>query len=143
MDPRRHAPPPRHPPRRRLPPRLALPALAALAPAAAGCGGAGDGGAAAAVPARAGEVWEADRAEDRANAAATLLAFVNGVHVVVVDGDDAYAGMTRLRAARAPDGHRTLALANGLSAQLVPVGDVMELRFSSGEALPLRRQPER
>ena len=63
--------------------------------------------------------------------------------VVVVDGDDAYAGMTRLRAAKGADGARTFALANGLTAELAPVGEVMELRFSSGETLPMRRQPER
>jgi len=114
-----------------------------LTMAAVACG---RGGAAASVetpPSRAGQVWEADRAEDRANAPATMLAFVNGLHVMVLDGDDAYAGMTRLHAAPTADGKRAIPLANGLGAELVPVGEVMELRFSSGESLPLRRQPDR
>jgi hypothetical protein len=110
----------------------------------AGCGRGGDASSAAtAAPASAGQVWEADRAEDRANAPATMLAFVNGLHVVVLDGNDAYAGMTRLRVAPAADGKRAIPLSNGLGAEIVPVGEVMELRFSSGETLPLRRQPER
>jgi hypothetical protein len=95
------------------------------------------------VPARAGDVWEADRAEDRVNAAASLVAFVNGLHVVVVDGDDVYAGTTRHRASTGDEGARALSLVHGLRAELVPVGEVLELRFSSGETLPMRRQPER
>jgi hypothetical protein len=95
------------------------------------------------IPARAGDVWEADRAEDRANAAASLVAFVNGLHVVVVDGDDVYAGTTRHQSTSGDEGARALSLVNGLRAELVPVGEVLELRFSSGETLPMRRQPER
>jgi len=111
------------------------------ATALAACGHKDDATQATAAPSRAGQVWEADHAEDRANAPATLVAFVNGLHVVVLDGDDAYAGMTRLHATSGADGKRTIPLANGLGAELVPVGDVMELRFSSGESLPLRKQP--
>ncbi len=117
----------------------ALAALALLAPAA--CGGGDDGAPdVARAPARDGEVWELDRADDRATADAAMLAYVHGVHVLVLDGDEAFAGMTRLRAAEDANGGRTLTLANGLAAQLVPSGDAIELRFASGERVPLRRR---
>ncbi len=123
--------------------RPAALALCATMLAAAACDGDDGAPRAVAVPERAGDVWEADHAADRGTAPAALLAFVNGLHVLVVDGDDAYAGMTRLVAEPAGDGRRTLALANGLSAELAPVGEVMELRFSSGETLAMRRQAAR
>ncbi len=112
---------------------------------AAGCGKHGDSTAEAArAPSHSGDVWETDKAQDRKAAPATVLAFVNGLHTVVVDGDDIYAGTTRLTTTKdsAGDG-RVVALSNGLGARLVPAGDAMELRFSSGERLHMRRPSRR
>jgi hypothetical protein len=105
------------------------------------CGKHGDAGASVAkAPSHAGDVWETDKASDRKAAAATVLAFVNGLHTVVLDGNDVYAGTTRFSTSADTAGGRTLALSNGLSASIDPAGDAMELRFSSGERVPLRKQ---
>lgn len=120
----------------------ALVTLATLATLAA-CGDSGaSGGAAAAAPARAGQVWEVDGA-DRAAAPAALLAYVTGFHVMVLDGSRAFTGMTRLEGQRGAEGTAAFTLANGLSAELKPAGDGMELRFSNGQAVPMRRQAPR
>jgi hypothetical protein len=109
--------------------------------AAAGCGSHSSGDATVAkAPSHAGAVWEADNAGDRKSAAATVLAFVNGLHAVVLDGNDVYAGTTRMSTRADSSGAREIVLANGLSAQLLPAGEGMELRFSSGERMPLRKQ---
>lgn len=119
-------------------------ACLAAAAALASCDKPGGSGAEISVaPARAGEVWEIDRAADRAAAPAALLAYVNGLHVMVLDGDDAYAGMTRLRAGSGTNGARTLKLAGGTEVELVAAGDAVELRFAGGEAISLRRQAAR
>jgi hypothetical protein len=81
-----------------------------------------------------------DSAGDRATAPAALLAYVNGLHVMVLDDDEAFAGMTPLRAERGADGMRTFHLANGLDAQLVEQGDALQLRFTGGEAVTMRRR---
>lgn len=105
-----------------------------------GCGRSGDaGGEVARPPGHSGDVWEADRLDERAAAPATVIAFVNGLHVVVLDGSDVYAGATRL-STTADSGGRALALSNGLAAHIVPAGDAMELRFSSGERMTMRKQ---
>ena len=106
-----------------------------------GCGKHGDAGASVAkAPSHSGDVWEADKASDRKAAAATVLAFVNGLHTVVLDGSDVYAGTTRFSTSADTAGGRIVALSNGLSASIDPAGDAMELRFSSGERVPLRKQ---
>ena len=110
-----------------------------------GCSGSGTGdlagGEAARAPERAGELWETDQAGDRAAAAASLVAFVHGMHVIVLDGDDLYAGATRRRLERGADGARSLDLPDSLQVQLAPLGDdVLELRFSTGERSPMRRR---
>ena len=110
---------------------------AALAP---GCGGPGDGGAAR-PPARAGDVWEVDHPDDRDGAPAALLAYVHGVHLMVLDGDQAFVGMTRLAAPASVGGGRTLHLGPSLEAALTPTPEGMELRFSSGETVPMRKKP--
>jgi hypothetical protein len=92
------------------------------------------------APSHSGDVWEIDKEGDRGQAPATVLAFVNGLHTVVLDGNDVYAGTTRLSTTSDSTGGREVSLANGLSAHLVPAGDGMELRFSSGERVPLRKQ---
>lgn len=120
--------------------RACASAAAALALLAlSGCGKPGDGPAAAVAPSRAGEVWAIDRTADRAAAAAALQAYVSGLHVIVLDGDDAYAGMTRLRAQPGANGARVFKLVGGGEATLVAAGDALDLRFASGESIPLRR----
>ena len=63
-----------------------------------GCGNRGNHGAGEAAvaraPSRGGEVWETDKASDPRAAPATLVAFVNGLHTIVLDGHDVYAGTT-------------------------------------------------
>lgn len=101
------------------------------------CGGGGGGGAArsaAPPPARSGEVWAVQNPDDRAATAGAIVAFVNGIHVMVVDDEQIYAGMTELTAKSGAGGGRTIAFPSGLSADLVPSGQgAAELRFSSGE----------
>lgn len=102
------------------------------------CGGAGPGAAAGHGQGGGGRVWEIARAEDRAAAPAALLAYVYGLHVVLLDGDAAVLGTTQLQLRRGADGSRAFALGDGLTARLAPVGDAMELRFSTGETVPMR-----
>ena len=116
---------------------------AALATAAACGGDANDVARVERAPARAGDVWELDSADDRQTAPAALLAYVSGLHVMVLDGDEAYAGMTRLEGTREDDGARRFRLANGLDARVVPAGDGLELRFSSGEVMAMHKQGNR
>jgi hypothetical protein len=107
----------------------------------AGCGKHGDSGAEIArAPSHSGDVWETDRTTDRKAAPATVLAFVNGQHVMVLDGNDVYAGTTRLSTTADSAGGRKVKLSNGLDARLVPAGEGLELRFASGESVPMRRQ---
>lgn len=100
-----------------------------------GGGGAGAGAAesAAPPPARGGEVWAVQNPDDRAATAGAIVAFVNGIHVMVVDDEQIYAGMTELTAKSGAGGGRTIAFPSGLSADLVPAGQGAELRFSTGE----------
>jgi hypothetical protein len=95
------------------------------------------------APAKAGEVWELDGSVGREGSPAAMLAYVNGLHVLVLDGNDAFAGMTRLRAESGPEGTKTFTLADGLTAELAPAGDAMELRFSTGESISMRRRDAR
>jgi hypothetical protein len=48
--------------------------------------------------------------------------------------------MTRLRASRDTAGNRLLALSGGLTATLVPDGDLLQLTFSTGETVALRQE---
>jgi hypothetical protein len=117
-------------------------AITSVAATLVACGGDGTAETSRA-PERAGEVWEVDRADDRAAAEGALLAYVSGLHVVVLDDDDAFAGMTRLRLTDRDGGGRGLTLANGGGAELVPGGDGLELRFPDGQTVPMRRQVPR
>jgi hypothetical protein len=116
-------------------------ALAVLA----GCGGGGDAAPrASSVPRSAGEIWVLDSATARSAAPAAMLAYANGLHVIVLDGADVYAGMTRLRATRSDDGSWELRLPGELEARLSPAGDALELAFSTGERIGMsRRQTKR
>jgi hypothetical protein len=118
-------------------PRLFCATVVAAA-AAAGCGGVGEPGSAAAPPARAGQVWEVEASEDRAAVPGAIVAFVNGVHVMVVGDDRVYAGMTVLETKSGSDGAKTITFASGLTADLIPSADGGEMRFSSGERVPVR-----
>jgi hypothetical protein len=120
--------------------RIRVRFLALLALGAAACGGGETGGETAAVrpPASSGTVLVMDNAAR--GTAGAVVGFVNGLHTVVLDGDRVYAGMTRIDTTAAPDGARGLALAGGLTAQLVQSGDAYEIRFSSGETIQLRAE---
>jgi hypothetical protein len=129
-----------------MPPTLTRVAPAAIALLLVVGAGGGDGSQVAKAeraPARAGDVWALDSADDRRTAPAALLAYVSGLHVMVLDGDDAYAGMTHLEGTREPDGARRFRLANDLDARLVPADDRLELRFSTGEVMTMRKQDDR
>ena len=118
-------------------------AVAASTFVLAGCGGGGEPGSATTPPARAGQVWEVQASEDRAYIPGSIVAFVNGVHVMVVDGDRVYAGMTSLATTSGSNGAKTIAFSSGLTAEMVPAAQGAEMRFSSGERVPLRtRQGE-
>ena len=106
-----------------------------------GCGKSGSSSEAVKAPARSGDVWEIDRAAGRAAMPGAVLAYANGLHVVVLDGKEVFAGMTRFDAESRPDGARAIKLAGGLEALLVPAGDErIDLRFSSGESIPLLKK---
>lgn len=107
----------------------------------AGCGG-GEPGAPSTPPARSGDVWAVPGPDDRAQVPGAVVAFVNGVHVFVLDGDRVFAGMSELAAATGANGTRVITFASGLSADLVPAADGMEMRFSSGERVVLRARPD-
>lgn len=112
----------------------------ALALGACGRGGNSSG---TRAPARSGEVWEIDRAAGRPAMPGAVLAYVNGLHLIVVDGNEIYAGMTSLKAEARSDGGRAIKLSNGLEAVLTPAGDDrMRLSFSTGEAVDLCRKTE-
>jgi len=109
----------------------------------AGCGGNPEPGSATAPPSRSGQVWEVQASEDRTYVPGSIVAFVNGVHVMVVDGDTVFAGMTPLATKSGSNGAKTIMFSSGLTADMVPSADGAEMRFSSGERVPLRtRQGE-
>lgn len=124
--------------RRHASPLLALVLLSAVT----GCSN-GSGAVVVAVPARGGDVWELDSVSDRQRARAELLAFVSGTHVLVVDGDETFAGLQHTEGGKAPDGGQPLTLVGGIDATLAPSGRAMQLRFSSGEVLALRKRADR
>ena len=109
---------------------------------AAACGGGGEPGEATAPPSRSGAVWAVQNPDDRAAVAGSIVAFVNGVHVMVVDGNQIYAGMTELTTREAAGGGRTFAFPSGLSADLVSSPQGAELRFSSGERVAVHELSE-
>jgi hypothetical protein len=112
--------------------------LAAAVLALHGCGS--KPGDVAVAPTRSGEVWQVDPAADRAATAGAVLAYVNGLHVIVLDGDDVYAGMSSMKAPPQPDG-RVVTIGPGLEARLVAAGpERTELRFSTGESVAMVRK---
>jgi hypothetical protein len=121
--------------------RHSLLLLTVFAAGAGGCGKSGSGPEAVKAPARSGDVWEIDRAAGRAAMPGAVLAYANGLHVMVLDGKEVFAGMTRFDAEPRPDGARAIKLAGGLEALLVPAGEEkIDLRFSSGESISLLKK---
>lgn len=117
---------------------LLLVSLAAL-PSACG-GSSGSSGGATRAPAKAGDVWVIANPGDRASAPAAVLAYVNGLHAFVLDGNDAYLGMTRVTARKGENGARVIAVPRAGDVQILPAGDSLELRFPGGETVPLQMQ---
>ena len=106
----------------------------------AGCGKSGGSAEVATAPATSGDVWQIDYEAERSAMPGAVLAYLHGLHVIVLDGKEAFAGMTRLEAESRPDGARVFKLAGGLQATLAPVGqDRLELSFSSGETVAMRK----
>jgi len=114
---------------------LVLRSILVISVVSAACGGADKGtpGAVAAPPPRSGDIWEIQAPADRTAVPGSIVAFVNGVHVMVVDGDQIYAGMTTLATKNGTNGGRTITFPSGLTADMVSSGQGAELRFSSGE----------
>jgi hypothetical protein len=113
---------------------IAIPGLAFVL----GCGGSttATGG----PPPRRGEVWAVEGPDDDASVPGTIVAFVNGLHVVVVDGDRVYAGMNELQAKPGTGSAKVVTFPSGLTADLTPSAQGMELRFSSGERVLAREK---
>ncbi|HZM60259.1 MAG TPA: hypothetical protein VFB85_10690 [Vicinamibacterales bacterium] len=109
--------------------------LTVVASLTGACGGADTGtpGAVSAPPSSRGDIWEIQSPSERAMVSGSIVAFVNGVHVMVVDGDRVFAGMTELATKAGTNGGQTITFPSGLSADLVPSAQGAELRFSSGE----------
>jgi hypothetical protein len=123
-------------------PSRSVPATLLVCLSLAACSsGATPGAAPARTPSRSGDLLEVASPEDRATAPGAVLAFVNGLHSVVVDGKDAYAGQMRLTGASTDSG-LTLLLPGSLSAALVPSGEEFQLRFSSGESVAMHRRAQ-
>jgi hypothetical protein len=116
--------------------------LVLLAVGTTSCGRSGGSGSeAAAAPPSSGDVWEIDPAPDRSSRPASVLAYVHGLHTLVLDGDDVFAGMTPLRTEAKPDGGRAIKLTGGLEAVLVPgAAGQMQLRFSTGEVIAMHKR---
>ncbi len=102
------------------------------------------GGSGSQVPPRAGDVWEIDPDAGRPSQPGAVLAYVNGLHVIVLDGGDAYAGMTAMKTGPGPNGGLSIKLSNGLEAVLTPSGEGRaDLRFSTGESIGMRKRVSR
>lgn len=115
---------------------ILLVTIAASIAACVGCGGSGSQ-----VPPRAGEVWEIDPDAGRPSQPGAVLAYVSGLHVIVLDGNEAYAGMTPLKTEPGPNGGRSIKLSKGLEAVLAPVAEGrLDLRFSTGESIGMRKR---
>ena len=114
--------------------------LFAVALVPMGCGGGDSAGAGTVPPASSGQVWEVDGPADRAAVPGAVVAFVNGLHVMVLDGDSVYAGMTEMKATPGSQGVRTVTLPSGLAAEFSAAGKDVQLRFSTGEAVIVRER---
>ena len=106
----------------------------------AGCGSSGNSAGATRAPAKSGDVRVIANPDDRASAPAAVLAYVNGLHAFVLDGNDAYLGMTHLTARKGESGARVIAVPGTGDIAILTAGDSLELRFPGGETVPLRKQ---
>lgn len=115
---------------------IALLALAALA----ACGSSGSSAGTARAPAKSGDVWVVANPDDRAAAPGAILAYIHGLHTFVLDGNDAYLGMTHVQARKGENGARVFALPGAGEVQVIATGDSLEIRFPGGETVPLTRR---
>jgi hypothetical protein len=109
---------------------------------ALGCGGSDvpEDGNTARPPASAGQVWEVDHPDEPTGNPGALQAFVSGLHVVVVDGNELYAGMTRLDGTPKAGGSLVFQLSRGRTAELASAAEGLEIRFSTGEMVSLKKR---
>jgi hypothetical protein len=123
------------------PHRTPVSLMVLLAAWAQACGGAsGNAGGPTRAPTKAGDVWIIANPDDPASAPAAVLAYVNGLHSFVLDGNAAYLGMTRLAARKGENGARVIAVPGAGEVQIRAAGDSLELRFPGGETVPLQKQ---
>lgn len=87
-----------------------------------------------------GIVWAIAHPENRATAAAALEAMVHGAHVLLTDGDDAYAGTIRRRLEKQSDGSWALMLPSGAQATIDRSDSALVLHLPSGATVPLSKQ---
>jgi len=132
------------------PPRRTTPAGAASAAgtASAAAGVRGPGGRVARVetdaprtPARGGDLLAIPAEASRESDEAAVLAFVHGLHVMVVDGGNAFVGQSRLAGSRGEAG-QVFDLGGGLSATLARAGEAWQLTFSNGTSVPMTQAVE-
>jgi hypothetical protein len=116
-------------------------AITALIASIVACSGSSESGhGASPPPSRSGQVWEIDSASNRSTAAGSMVAFANGLHVLVVDGDDIYAGMQKLKSSPGPDGSRLVMLADGDTAVFRPSANGINILFSNGDTVHMHLQ---
>lgn len=117
--------------------------VVALAALASACGGSESGsapqGAATAkaeeLPLRRGDVWEVD---PEGPADAQMLAYLNGLHAFVRQGDALYTATTRITEVQEDAGVLTARLGGGVEARLESKDNQPLLTFSSGPSARLR-----
>lgn len=117
--------------------------VAAVAALASACGGSDPQEAAAGaaateteeLPLRRGDVWEVD---PKAPGEAQMLAYLNGLHAFVRQGDEIYTATTRLTEVKSEGGVLTAKLGGGLEAKLEQHDEKSMLTFSSGQSATLR-----
>jgi len=120
-------------------PRLAVIWLSVLS--ACGGGDGAPGGAPASTPARGGDLLAIPAEASRESDEAAVLAFVHGLHVMVVDGGNAFVGQSRLAGSRGEAG-QVFDLGGGLSATLARAGEAWQLTFSNGTSVPMTQAVE-
>jgi len=88
------------------------------------------------LPLRSGDVWEVD---PQSNGSAQMLAYLNGLHAFVRQGDDIYTATTRLSNVKEDGGVLTAKLLGGIEAKLEDKDNQHTLTFSSGQSASLRQ----
>ena len=108
-----------------------------MAMACRGDGSGGEGNASA-LPAG-GVVWAVSNPDNRSTAPAALEAMVFGAHVLLVDGDDVYTGLTRRRLEQRSDGTWSLALPGGAQTTIDRSDSALVLHLPSGATVSLSK----